>query len=79
MPDWAELATNRPAYSAAVISSPGPMNCSSPARWIASISRSLRGGGPESTKLKKPCHQPWTSRWDLAFRRSEGTRRPSSM
>ncbi|CAH0284858.1 hypothetical protein SRABI128_03741 [Microbacterium sp. Bi128] len=79
IPDWAERATNRPEYSAASISSPGPMNCSRPARWIASISRSLRGGGPESTKLKKPCHQPWTSRCDRAFSRSDGTSRPRSM
>ncbi len=59
--------------------SPGPRNCSSPARWRASISRSRRGGGPESTKLKNPCHQPCTACCDRALSRSAGTSRPRSM
>lgn len=70
--DCGDVATKCPGIPSAATVSPGPRNCSSPALCSASISRSRRGGGPESTKLKKPCHQPWTSWWPANRRPPKG-------
>ncbi|MNI56338.1 hypothetical protein D3C73_1113330 [compost metagenome] len=77
--DWNVPATNLPRESSARTHMPGPRNFRSPALCRASISRSRCAGGPESTKLKNPCHQPWMVCWERALSRSCGTKRPRSM